>query len=202
MPLPPPPSLSSSPNFSSSSTASPGPIIPTRAFSFYTCARLSKLCMGSSHRNNAPAPLSFLPLRIALLSLPFSYFVSTCPASTSPAHFFFARSSVSFSFFFCSIAPSRPSVGAAARPVLVSPNSHYPKRFRQRRMRACMRACSGSTRPRVCDGVRRYDLQLRSGTDRLRFVFIECTRQSGPRPLLTRWSRGRVTRELKSSMRS
>lgn len=54
------------------------PIIPARAFFFYTCTSPSNLCMGSSHRNNAPFPL--LPQSLpydtspALVSLPLPSF--------------------------------------------------------------------------------------------------------------------------------
>ena len=38
------------------------PVIPSQAFFFYTCTSPFNLCMGSSHRNNAPrSSSSFLP---------------------------------------------------------------------------------------------------------------------------------------------
>lgn len=85
-------------------TSTWGLIIPTRAFSFYTCARLSKLCMGSSHRNNAPAPLPLARVR------PLSLLLQLILPLSSLLFFILFRSIVS-------------------RPVLVPPNSHYPKQF-------------------------------------------------------------------------
>lgn len=115
-PHPPPPSSSLSLSLSFIAAANlvspprhlhPGPHnTHTRVLPLHLCPAPSKLCMGSSHRNNAPA-LLFSPPRDSSPSLSVSL----------PLQVALPLLVYSVLLFFSS------------RPVLVPPNSHYPKQF-------------------------------------------------------------------------
>lgn len=98
-------------------TSTRGLIIPTRAFSLYTCARLC-LSYAWDPPTETMHPLFFLPREFAFsVSLSLSSSLVRSPLPLFVLLFFSFRP-----FFARQFHPQ-------LRPVLVPPNSHYPKQF-------------------------------------------------------------------------